>query len=511
MVTERESDGDTANPTLSGVEACFAGYDQAVGKLRETHELELKLEAPEGFTVPELPGEALAPRSFTSSYFDTADRALAREGITLRRRVENGAGAWQLKLPRANGSRLELEAPGGSTRPPDELARLLTGILRGRPLERAAVLRTRREGVRVEEDGRPAADVVLDRVAVMEGRRVRARFAEVEVEALDGGAAALPGLERALLRAGAARGDGRPKAFRALELAANAPRAAPARSAPAREHVRAALEARAAELRAHDPGTRLGTDPEELHKLRVATRRLRAVLRAARPLLDAERAEPLRAELRWLAGVLAPVRDGDVLLERLRGEVEQLDPPERRAAEERLLAGVSAARGEAREAMLEAMSGERYATLLAQLDDIGSLVRPGAADALEDIAAGEFRKLRKAVRALPPEPTDDELHAVRIRGKRARYAAELAAGGTGGRVRRLVREAKRFQDVVGEHQDAVVAEERLRELAGETRSTTAHLAAGRLIERERERRRAARAAFPGAWSRLAAAGKRAWA
>ena len=72
------------------------------------------------------------------------------------------------------------------------------------------------------------------------------------------------------------------------------------------------------ELIAHDPGTRLGDDPEELHQARVATRRLRAVLRAARPLLDPGWTESLRAELSWLGGALGPVRDLDVLLDHLR-------------------------------------------------------------------------------------------------------------------------------------------------------------------------------------------------
>jgi CHAD domain-containing protein len=112
---------------------------------------------------------------------------------------------------------------------------------------------------------------------------------------------------------------------------------------------------------------------------------------------------------------------------------------------------------------------------------------------------------------LPPDPADDELHAVRIRGKRARYAAELAEGAVGKPARRFVQDAKRFQDVVGEHQDAVVAEERIRELLSRTGSPQAHLAAGRLIERERLRRREMRAAFPKAWSALETSGKKAWA
>jgi CHAD domain-containing protein len=99
---------------------------------------------------------------------------------------------------------------------------------------------------------------------------------------------------------------------------------------------------------------------------------------------------------------------------------------------------------------------------------------------------------------------------VRIRGKRARYAAELAAGSVGKPARRFVRKAKRFQDVVGEHQDAVVAEERIRALLGRAGGEQTHLAAGRLIERERTRRREARAAFPKAWAKLEKAGRAAW-
>jgi len=301
-----------------------------VATLRETHERELKLTVPAGFALPDLPGEPLGPKTLTSTYHDTADRALARAGITLRRRVENRRGLWQLKLP-GEGERLELEVPGPPAGPPDELASLLTGILRGRALEPAAVLRTRRAGVRVQENGRAVADVTVDNVAVLDGRRVRERFVELEVEALDGGADSLPGLGRVLAAAGAVPGDGRPKAFRAMGFFPVTP-AVPPSWAPSLEHVRAMIARQVAELLAHDPGTRLGKDPEELHQARVATRRLRAVLRAARPLLDPAWTESLRAELSGLGGALGPVRDLDVLLERLRGEIEQLEGPERRAA-----------------------------------------------------------------------------------------------------------------------------------------------------------------------------------
>jgi CHAD domain-containing protein len=494
---------NTANHTLS------RRYHPTVAKLRETHERELKLAVPPGFRLPEIPGEPLEARTFTSTYLDSTDRALTRAGITLRRRVQDRRGLWQLKLP-GKGERLELEAPGGPGEPPPELAELLVGVLRGRALERAAVLRTERAGVCAHKDGRAVAEVTIDTVAVLDGRRVRERFVELEVEALDDeGAASLPQLERILLDAGATAGDGRPKAFRAMgHVPLEQPD--PPRWAPPLEHVRAMVAEQVAELVAHDPGTRLGEDPEELHQTRVATRRLRAVLRAARPLLDDTWSEPLRAELSWLGGALGTVRDLDVLLEHLRGEIAELERAERRAAS-RFLELLEVERASARDAMLEAMSSARYADLLTRLE-AAAVALPGGAQetSLEEIAAREFRKLRKAVRSLPEQPSDEELHAVRIRGKRARYAAELAEGVVGKRARRVVKDAKRLQDVIGEHQDAVVAEERIRGLLDLVGSARANFAAGQLVERERERRREARAAFPKAWSRLKKSGKRAW-
>ena len=231
---------------------------------------------------------------------------------------------------------------------------------------------------------------------------------------------------------------------------------------------------------------------------------------SARPLLDPTWTESLRGELAWLGGSLGPVRDLDVLLARLREEIADLEPDERRPAG-RFLRLLEAERRAAREAMLEALSSPRYADLLNRLEAAAVSPRARAADvSLEAIAGEEFRKLRKAVRALPPEPSDAELHAVRIRGKRARYAGELAEGVVGKPARRFVEDAKRFQDVIGEHQDAVVAEERIRALLDRAPSLGAHFAAGRIVERERRRRRERREAFPEAWARLKKSGKRAW-
>ena len=99
------------------------------------------------------------------------------------------------------------------------------------------------------------------------------------------------------------------------------------------------------------------------------------------------------------------------------------------------------------------------------------------------------------MKALAPDSPDEELHAARIRVKRARYAAELEGD------KAYVQAAKRLQDVLGEHQDAVVAIGKLRDLAA--RMPDAAVAAGRLIEREHERARRTRDAWRASWKRLA--------
>ncbi len=477
--------------------------------LQETLEREVKLTAERGFRLPDLPGEPLDPRVFTSTYFDTDDHRLARAGVTLRRRVEHGRGAWQLKLPRG-AARLELEAPGGPAGPPPEMRDLLTAYLRGRALDPVAKLRTHRSGVRVSNGGGPVADVTVDLVSVMAGRRISRSFREIEAELLGDGERELRRIEKVLRDAGARDGDGRPKVFQALGLERVVEPAAPDRSAPARAHLQAMLQRQYRAILAHDPGTRLGTDPEQLHQMRVATRRLRAFLRAAHPLLDVEWAESLRAELAWLGSSLGPVRDLDVLVERLHDEAHDLEPREQRALR-RVFDLLEVEHREARDALLVALRSERYLALLDRLE--ASVAEPAFVESdvtVAEIASEEFRKLRRAVKRLAPDPTDDELHGIRIRGKRARYAAELAESAVGKRAAHFVQEAKTFQDVLGDHQDAVVAELRLRQALTQTGGAALAFAAGRLVERERARRAAARAAFPAAWARLAKAGKAAW-
>lgn len=459
--------------------------------MHEHLERELKLVPGDAFALPAL-GRELAPRTFVSSYFDAEDLRLARRGVTLRHRLEDGVGAWQLKLPRG-ASRVELEASGPPARPPVELVGLLVAHLRGAELTRIARLRTRRRTLVVD-----GAEIVDDAVAVLDGQRIASRFRELEIELTGGDEETLARLERELVAAGADPGAWTPKLLRALGLAPED--AVAGRVETPADVLPAALVEQHDRLLAHDPGTRLGTDPEDLHQLRVATRRARAFLRAARPLLDPDWAEPLRAELGWLGAALGPARDLDVLLEHLRA-----DPAS--AALPGLVESLADEREAAYADVLTALSDARYLALLDRLETAEPQLRSRADQTLASLWRDEWRRTRRAFAALGPGSADEELHAARIKVKRARYAAELAGPELGGNGERFVAAAKRLQDVLGEHQDASVAEARVEAWAAD--DETRRAAAKPLIEHQRARRREARKDWPKAWKRLEKRGRRA--
>ena len=281
-------------------------------------------------------------------------------------------------------------------------------------------------------------------------------------------------------------------------------------------HVRAALDLRLRALVAHDPGTRSGADIEDLHQMRVSVRRMRAALKAARPLLDEEWADGLRAELGWLGRALGPVRDLDVLLLRLRAEVATLPPAEREAGAV-LVAALEDEHTRARAAMLSALDAPRYPALLERLADAVRRPLPPPPSGspqpeLADLVRAEARKLRRAVERAGPTPSDTVLHELRIRGKRVRYTGELVAPGLRGTrqgrtVKALLTATAALQEVLGDHQDACVAEQRVRELLdglGELPDAHVVFVAGRLVERERGRAEVQRSRWWAAWEQVAA-------
>jgi len=461
--------------------------------VRQTLGHELKLTPSDSFRLSDLGGVELPSRDFVSTYYDTPELTLARHDITLRHRSEDGSGLWQLKVPRG-AARIELEVAGTPARPPTDLVALLFAHLRGDEPVRVARLRTRRKTVRTD-----GAEIVEDSVAVLDGQRITSRFRELEVELIDGGdERTLRRLEKALQRAGAASAEFRPKLFRALGLSPSTPRAALAADAAFSDVLVAAIVDQHDRLLAHDPGTRLGSDSEDLHQMRVATRRARAFLRAAEPLLEPEWAGDLRDELRWIGSALGPARDLDVLSERLDGEIARLGDERRQVRG--LLEGLERERRKARAVVVSVLSEERYPRLLDRLAAPEPRLATEARRTLAGLWWTEFGRTRRAFGRLDDDSSDDELHAARIKVKRSRYAAELAAHELGLPGERFVDAAKALQDVLGEHQDAYVAEERIRAWA--EGKPQADDAVRKLLKRERARRRSARAEWPEAWRLL---------
>ncbi|MFD5248594.1 CHAD domain-containing protein [Amycolatopsis sp. NPDC058340] len=283
---------------------------------------------------------------------------------------------------------------------------------------------------------------------------------------------------------------------------------------PAATHVRVKLDVEIRALLAHEPGTKSGADPEDLHQMRVALRRMRSVLKLSGRLVGPD-AEPVRAELGWLGQSLGDVRDYDVLIGHLREVVAEFEVRDQPAAR-RLVSKFVTERGVAKRRLTRALASPRYASML---QDIGRLARQPATgetaaespQTSADLVAGlakPHRKLAKAVKALPADPPDDDLHALRIYGKKLRYAAEMAKPAAkkkqAERIQRLIKATKNFQTVLGDHQDACVAADRMRGVVASVDSEVAFIA-GRVAEKELQRRAEVRAVWRDVWAEVDAA------
>jgi CHAD domain-containing protein len=265
-------------------------------------------------------------------------------------------------------------------------------------------------------------------------------------------------------------------------------------------------------IRANEEGSRKGGDIEHVHQMRVATRRIRAYLKAARPVLDGDAVGRLRDDLAALAGALGAVRDLDVMIDRMHREAAALGEPDTEALE-RLIGSLDAERDADRKALVEVLDRPDYQAMLTELD--GAAADPPVTDPwadLSDLAAAEWNRLARAKHKLDVKfgehPPDDDLHELRIYGKRARYAAELLTKRTA--VTRYLASLADMQELLGDHQDAFVLEERMRTMVNSAGDPLAGLAAGRVIEGCRARRRTARAEFGQAWARVEASAAKAF-
>ena len=510
--------------------------DQSPAALRSSLEVERKYDVVPDAEVPELtglPGVATVTadeHALEAVYFDTADLRLRSAGITLRHRTGGTDAGWHLKLP-AGRAREEvvLDAQPGAV--PDVLAALVRSRVRDRELAPVARLSTRRVARRLlAADGTPLAELADDTVV---GRPlpdgVELAWREWEVELLTGGGELLDAVQPQLLDAGAVLARSASKLGRVL------PRPSSSQDAPHWEAVgkgrrarptvgsavQAHLAAQVAELVARDPHTRRDL-PDGLHKMRVATRRLRSALATFRPLLERERTDPLRDELRWLAGVLGAARDAEVMHARLR-KLVAAEPDDLVLGKVQVRIDLLMTRRHraAHDAVLAELDGERYLRLLDALDALVA-APPFLPSAADDAAAALPRLVRRTWRRLdrtmsaaeraPRGPEQDELlHEVRKDAKRTRYAAEAVEPVVGRPARDYAAAIAELQESLGDFQDGVVTRQVLRELgarghlAGENGFTF-----GRLHALEQVRAEAAVARWPQARAAVSRRRLRKW-
>lgn len=493
-------------------------------------EIEKKYDVSGDAAVPrleELPGVARVGLPHTAVleavYFDTDRQTLASRRITLRRRTGGTDAGWHLKLPpEAAGPgtepqrRLELHAPLG--RPdmvPDSLLAHVQAHLRGADVAPVVRLHTRRTTYALYgEDGVHLADLADDQVEATRLENGSAgeqqRWREWELELVHGGTDLFGPAERLLAAAGARPAGHASKLARALGResggsvsgrasggtastgaaagggAADAeaespgpegesPRALLAgKKAPAAALVTAYVAEQLSQILAEDAAVRL-EEPEGVHNMRSAARRIRSVLGAYRKLYRAVPVQRLRDELHWLVHLLGDPRDAEVLLARLRGHLDELPPgQDSGAARDQVERKAGGAFDAGYRRLHEGLQSERYFRLLDNLEEFRDEppvrtepVVPGrrfAAKAVDKAARRLRRSHKAATQARRGTAHENALHQVRKDAKRLRDVAESAALVHGKRARKVAEAAHRQQKILGDFHDAVIARNLLQTL-----------------------------------------------
>lgn len=462
-------------------------------------------------------------------YYDTEDLRLAADSLTLRRRTGGGDAGWHLKIPVSAGVRDEIQAPLTDTLPPD-LGELLRSRVRNTPVTPVVRILTARDVHHLlGEDGTLLAELSIDEVLAErlteEGHGTTSAWTELEVElADDADPAVLDAVERRLRKAGIRPSAAPSKLARALAgTAPGAPGTEKAKEPSPRtagDHVLAYVRRQVTALVELDPAVRRDL-PDSVHRMRVATRRLRSAFRTYRKILDRQVTDPLRDDLKWLAAELGVDRDQEVLDARLRSHVSQVPAPLLLGPVSARLKLTSVARRTgSRQRVASVLDADRYLALLDSLDALlaDPPLLPAAArppeDALPRAVLKDYERLATrighALERDPGEERDVAMHEARKAAKRVRYAAEAARPALGKPAKKFAKRMKSVQSVLGDHQDSVVARDALRTLAvqahgaGESAFTWG-LLYGReeaaAAERERE--------LPEVWARASRPGLRA--
>lgn len=473
-----------------------------------------------------LPGvhkvRAEAAVSLDARYYDTHDRRLAAEGITLRRREGGDDPGWHLKLPVREGTRDELREPLR-----EKLPRSLAGMVRSRVRERELLplmrLRSRRKTtVLLDAGGESLAEIAEDTVdaeRIPDGSRTSWREVEVELAA-GADEAVLDAVEERLLTAGLRVAGHASKLQRALAETTPARDPVHTRQAGTAHRDREAAAPVLAYVRRQvralvelDPAVRRDL-PDSVHRMRVATRRLRSCFRSYRKVLDPAVTRPLGEELRWLAAELGVDRDREVLVARLRQLLDALPDELRRGPlAGRLRRYDRAHRSGSKRRLIKVLDSERHLALLERLNELTEAppLLPAAhrkpEKVLSKAVSKDFDRLAARVdEALATEPgaeREELLHGARKAAKRVRYAAEAARPVFGKQARKLARRMTDVQDLLGLHQDTVVTRAALRELAAEAESAgEPSFSYGVLYEREARAGEESEARLPALWTAL---------
>jgi CHAD domain-containing protein len=465
-----------------------------------------KFDVDAGYVLPDiaglLPDGGRVERStelLRSDYFDTADRALLRAGITLRRRTGTTDTGWQLKVAHAPAQE-EIRVPLEGDVVPEEFRRLLLGVCRGQLLNQVANVVTERSAQRLlDADGRRLAEIDDDSVrsSAAGDTATLSSWREVEIELGDGDEDLLRALATLLRRAGAHRSPSRSKLSRALTAIDTGTR----RHKPRAADVVADYVAEQQQMMlAGDLALRRGQD-DVIHKTRVATRRLRSTLRSFNPLVEPTWAAGLDAELRWYAGLLGQVRDRQVLWQRLDRMVDNLpDTQVLGPVRARIDGELGREQAEHWQSLQDELCGPRYLALLTQIDQWVTDPRwtPAAnkpTSILPKLVRRAERKVSRRLDRANKTGEVSELHGARKAAKRARYAAELAAPLISNKpARKNVKRYQELQDLLGEHQDSHVSADLLRRLAAKAGTTPGEngFTFGVLYEQEHQNARTSR-------------------
>ena len=459
--------------------------------------------------------EPESEEKITDTYYDAGDWRFYRAGYALRvRKTGSNAEATMKSLSPAKGNvrrRREITEPLGDDKPatlakaPGPVGERARSLLGGQDARPIFEVRTRRQkfallledAADASENGASAdrvriGEVLLDSSEIpLDGGRESAQLRRVEVEAGAGTAPTpdLRGFVDEMQYALELKPSSVSKFETGLYATGLSPRgetkAGPTEIGPTMsvgEVAFAVLRRQYAKMRSHEPGTRIGEDPEALHDMRVATRRMRAAMKVFEGALPA-RARWFREELRWVAGALGDVRDLDVQIGRLEAWRDEVDE-ESLDSLGKILDIMKKRRAEARGRMLEALDSARYERLEASF---GEMLRRGPGterelarsnghspesepitSAAPGLISARYRKWRKAARALDEPSAPENFHDLRKRGKRLRYALEFVSEVYGKPTEGLIKPLKALQDDLGDHQDAVVAAATLRELGTTT-------------------------------------------